>query len=95
MRIETRRTRVIVMTQEEHRTFLETMKKAAEGHTSHYAEKQLADGSFLGVSIVPEGESNLQPQPRPSEYKPKYDTETPNGKAARQSYRTPATGAFE
>jgi hypothetical protein len=51
MRITTKKIRVISMTQEEMREFQELMQKAAEGRTVNYAEKQLADGTFLGVSV--------------------------------------------
>lgn len=52
MRIITKRTKVISMTHEEHELFLRCMMAAKEGHTSHYAEEKLDDGSFLGVSVV-------------------------------------------
>ncbi len=56
MRIITKRIKVITMTKEEVRKFHELMERAAEGHTSHYAEDRLDDGSFLGVSVVKEHE---------------------------------------
>jgi hypothetical protein len=52
MKIITKRLKVIQMTSEEIAEFHALMKQAAEGHTSHYAEKQLSDGSFLGVQQV-------------------------------------------
>jgi len=56
MKIITKRIKVIAMSVEEHEAFLSTMRKAAEGHTSHYAESKLEDGSYLGVAIVSEEE---------------------------------------
>lgn len=52
MRIITKRIKVIQMTSEEHKAFLDTLQRAAEGHVSHYAESKLSDGSFLGVSVL-------------------------------------------
>jgi hypothetical protein len=52
MQIITKRIKVIQMTREEHESFMRTMERASEGHTAHYAEERLNDGSFLGVSIV-------------------------------------------
>lgn len=52
MKIITKRIKVISMTMEEHTRFMECMNAAREGHTSHYAEAKLADGSFLGVSVL-------------------------------------------
>ena len=51
MKITTKKIRVISMTQEEMREFQTLMQKAAEGQTVNYAEKQLSDGTFLGVSV--------------------------------------------
>lgn len=61
MRIVTKRTRVILMTEEELRMFHELMERAHKGTQSHYAEEQLDDGSFLGVSVV----KDTLPPPRP------------------------------
>ena len=52
MRLITKRIKVISMSVEEHAKFLECMEAAREGHTSHYAESKLDDGSFLGVSVL-------------------------------------------
>jgi hypothetical protein len=52
MRIVTKRIKVIQMTEEEVAKFHEAMQRASEGHTSHYAEEKLDDGSYLGVSVV-------------------------------------------
>lgn len=51
MTIRTKKIRVISMTQEEMREFQTLMQKAAEGCTVNYAEKELSDGTFLGVSV--------------------------------------------
>jgi len=51
MRVVTKRIKVIEMTPEEIRKFQELVSQAAIGHVSHYAEAQLDDGSFLGVSV--------------------------------------------
>ena len=53
MKIITKKIRVIQMTEEETQEFANLMQQAREGHTSHYAEKQLQDSSYLAVSIVP------------------------------------------
>jgi hypothetical protein len=52
MKIITKRIKVISMTLEEHEKFIDCMMAAKEGHTSHYAEAKLADGSFLGVNVL-------------------------------------------
>lgn len=52
MRIITKRIKVIAMTEEELAKFYSALKRAEEGHTSHYAEEKLDDGSYLGVSVV-------------------------------------------
>ena len=59
MKITTKRIRVITMTPEEHTKFLECMEAARQGHTSHYAESKLDDGSFLGVSIEKENPDDV------------------------------------
>jgi hypothetical protein len=64
MRIVTKRIKVIEMTNEEIVKFQNCMNRAAEGHTSHYAEEKLDDGSFLGVSVVKEHESRPMPNGR-------------------------------
>lgn len=51
MRIKVKRIKVIEMSEEEIAKFHDLMARAKEGHTSHYAEEQLEDGSFLGVSV--------------------------------------------
>ncbi len=56
MKIVTKRIKVIQMTEEEIRKFHELMERAVSGHTSHYAEEKLADGSYLGVAVVPKEE---------------------------------------
>lgn len=50
------------MTEEEIRKFHELMEAAKEGHTSHYAENQLEDGSYLGVSVVTQSQMNEPPR---------------------------------
>lgn len=50
------------MTEEEIRKFHDLMESAKEGHTSHYAEDQLEDGSFLGVSVVTQAQMNEPPR---------------------------------
>ena len=60
MRIISKRIKVIQMTEEEITVFKRTMDRAAEGHTSHYAEEQLEDGGYLGVQVVP----YTPPEPR-------------------------------
>lgn len=60
MRIITKRIKVISMTIEEHEKFIDCMIAAKEGRTSHYAEEKLADGSFLGVSVLTEEEAEMQ-----------------------------------
>lgn len=63
MRITTKRIKVISMTVEEHKKFIDCVVAAKEGHTSHYAEAKLADGSYLGVSVLTEEEEReLQEQ---------------------------------
>lgn len=51
MKIITKKIRVIQMTSEEIRKFHELMERAQTGHTSHYAEERLEDGSFLAVQV--------------------------------------------
>ena len=58
MKIRTKKIRVIEMTEEEIRKFHDLMESARQGHTSHYAEEQLADGTFLGVSVVSNSSEN-------------------------------------
>jgi hypothetical protein len=52
MRITTKRIRVIEMTEEEIAKFHELMESAKQGREVNYAEERMADGSFLGVSVV-------------------------------------------
>lgn len=52
MKIRTKRIRVIEMTEEEMQKFYECLEQAREGHTVHYGEQKLDDGSFLGVAMV-------------------------------------------
>lgn len=61
MRIVTKRIKVIEMTAEEIRKFHELMERARDGHTSHYAEDRLEDGSYLGVHVVEEAVPNTMP----------------------------------
>lgn len=56
MRLKTKRIKYIEMTEEEVQKFHELMQRASEGHTSHYAEDKLDDGSYLGVSVVKQHE---------------------------------------
>ncbi len=51
MKIITKRTRVISMTQREYTDFLALLEKAANGQKVNYAEQRTQDGSYLGVSI--------------------------------------------
>jgi hypothetical protein len=51
MQIITKRIKVIQMTHEEHATFLRLVQDAAKGQTVNYAETQLNDGTYLGVSL--------------------------------------------
>lgn len=53
MRLITKRLKVIAMTPEEMEKFLDLVHRAKEGHQSHYAEEQMDDGSYLGVSVEP------------------------------------------
>lgn len=61
MKIHTKRIRVISMTQEEIRKFHDLLERATAGHTSHYAEDRLTDGSFLGVQVDPEADRPERP----------------------------------
>lgn len=59
MKLITKRTKLIVMTQEEHEEFMRLMKRAQEGQMVNAAETQLSDGSYLAVSIVEQHEPEL------------------------------------
>lgn len=59
MKVITKHIKVIQMSEEEIEAFHKTMEAAREGHTSHYAEQRLSDGSFLGVQLVSEEEQRL------------------------------------
>lgn len=62
MRIITKRLKVIQMSAEEIQKFHDLMQQAEQGHTSHYAEDRLSDGSFLGVQVVSKAEQDEQVQ---------------------------------
>ena len=51
MRIRRKVISLIEMTEEEIRIFHDLMEKAREGQTTHYAEHQMENGTFLGVSV--------------------------------------------
>ena len=53
MRIVTKRIKVVEMSEEEMRKFVETVQRAQCGSLVHYAETQLDDGSYLGVQVKP------------------------------------------
>lgn len=52
MYIITKRTRVIMMTNEEAESFLQCVQEAQEGQTVHASERKLKDGSYLGVCVL-------------------------------------------
>lgn len=70
MKLTTKKIRVITMTFEEQQNFMRLMDEARQGHTSHYAESRLSDGSFLGVSLVDkhEPETALRRPAKTTEY---------------------------
>lgn len=53
MHIVLKRVRVIVMAPEELASFRVLMDQTAQDQTANYAEKQLSDGTFLGVAVQP------------------------------------------
>ena len=52
MHIRTKKIRIISMTEEEMNEFMKLMDQARGGQLVNYAEKQLQDGSYLGVQLT-------------------------------------------
>lgn len=59
---------VIEMTDEEVESLFTLATQAKEGHTSHYAEKQMSDGKFFGISLVPRETQHTAPMKIRSKY---------------------------
>lgn len=64
MYIRTKKIRIVSMTVEEMNEFIKLMDQARGGQLVNYAEKQLQDGSYLGVQLTTPEEYLAHRQPK-------------------------------